>query len=992
MNFFKIPIEYTKEEDNFFIGLIDASGSMLENWERLAYHYNKNLPKNSLTITFDCESKITKELNSDIMEHGGRSTNLIVGFKTLEREIKKIDKDKKLTILFISDAEDNKYMDFTERFLSLRGNEEKRKINFLILGLRKKFNVELPLKLKNLYQNGDPSTVNYYIIEDINEKSLIQMFYKISPNFIFKKNITNSEGFKIFPYEENVSKNIYTGTWVYQKNDNKDNDDLFFIKGIYNNFMRWNQNLNYKRILKMDNLIINAVSTKNLMIEILENLKKEKNINFLKEELVFNLLEYSTFYNIVYNNYIKSYYQKIKSILNNIDQIIESDIYYNNNRNEAIKMITQKKRQFFKNKKNIKLSNMIFIESKKLKTKFISIYDNNNILALESENKNLSVLLQNNFLDSFRYFSNPYELCRSFPLYGLNTHIRKNDIIEIFPWSLKIKFLLLESSSYLDILKNYGNLIHYSGKNKYYINSVLPLFSKKDADFKTIINSDFYQLVISNNITKKSSIKVEESYLAFLANVLIYLLNKKFLKNKNKKEIDFIEQEKIDLLLSQIYETVCIVEQYSSDYLDFKNRFIDNTYKTFTDDIDYNLENFKIFEMSKSILVLYSLFKEKKIDMEKIKKFLDLCIYTYFLKSEGVRVDKLFDLDFYFEENGTLLKNTLKEKMRNEFKDMRTLKCLKDRLEQLYLEYLKKADVKLSLNRVKCLKYYTDQVQPLFLLHLYNFMTGEDFSKKRLIKLMCLSKIKLSYNELLYLENFKLDALEEKGYQKLKIKSIFNHVYPKRKIVSMKKATSGGSRKYRKIVNKRLQKKNEFDEDAHEEDTDEKNVLIEIINYKLFLNPKYISLRKEIVKEFQLYFRKIHKFVLPISFKQMENEINNNVLMKKKFKKHPLHLNTENYLISNACMAKGCKFYLKPTKTLYHHYNVWDNYLPKGFHINVKENFSKSAEEIYKEYIKMYLDEEQNFVPEDYFTTKAELLEYIILLKKAYTSILENKN
>lgn len=990
MNFFKIPIEYTKEDDNFFIGLVDASGSMLDNWERLTYHYNKNLPKNSLTITFDCKSRISKKLNKDIMEHGGGSTNLIVGFKTLEQEIKKIDKNKKLTILFISDSEDNKYIDFTERFLSLRGNEEKRKINFLILGLKKNFDVELSMNLKNLYQNGDPSVANYFRIEDINEKTLIQMFYKISPFFIFKKTIPNKENFSIFPYEKIISENIFTGTWVYENNDKTENNNLFFIKGIYNNFLRWNQNLNSKKILKMDNLIEDAVKTKTALIKILENLKTERDIDFLQEELVFNVLENTDFYNIVYNNYIKNYYQKIKNILNNIEQIIESNIYYNNNKNEAIKMITQKKKQFFKNSKKIKLSNMIFIQSKKIKIDFNNIYNANKILEKKSDNKNLSILIEKNFLDSFRYFSNPYELCRSFPLYGLNTHIRKNEIIEIFPWSLKIKFLLLGSSSYLDILKNYGNLIHVSRKNKYYINSVLPLFNKKDSDFKPIINSDFYQLIISNNITKKSSIKVEESYLAFLANVLIYLLNKKFNKTKNKNEIDYIEDEKIDCLLAQIYETVCIVQEYSNNYLNFKNMFVDNIYKTFTDDIDYNLENFKIFEMSKSILVLYTLFKENKIEIEKIKKFLDLCIYTYFLKAESVRVDKLFDLDFYYEENAVLLKNTLKEKMRNEFKDLRTLKCLKNRLEILYLEYLKKADVKLSLNKEKMKKFYKDQIQPLFLMNLYKFMTNEDFAEERLVKLMCLSKIKLSYSELLYLEDFKLDALQEKGYQKLKIKSIFNHVYPKRKIISLKKASSGGNHKYRKIVNKRL-KNNNFDED-NENEEEEKNVLIEIINYKLFLNSNFISLRKEIMKEFQLYFRNLHKYILPISFKDMENEINNNVLMKKKFKKHPLHLNTENYLISNACMSKLCKFYLKPTKTLYHHYNVWDNYLPKGFHINVKENFSKSTEEIYQEYIKMHINEELNFVPEDYFTTKIELIKYIELLKKSYTTILENKN
>lgn len=85
-------------------------------------------------------------------------------------------------------------------------------------------------------------------------------------------------------------------------------------------------------------------------------------------------------------------------------------------------------------------------------------------------------------------------------------------------------------------------------------------------------------------------------------------------------------------------------------------------------------------------------------------------------------------------------------------------------------------------------------------------------------------------------------------------------------------------------------------------------------------------------------------------------------------------MNTENYLLYNACLAPKCHYYLKPIRNLHHHYFTWIPDIPPHFHIFVKDNYKKSSEEIYeglKEYFKE--EEEREFISEEYGRTVDEV-------------------
>jgi Mg-chelatase subunit ChlD len=97
-------------KDLHIVGIIDASGSMSSWWKFLSEFWNESIPSENLfTITFDqkprvCESNI---LSKRIQDHGGGMTAIPEAFKLFEEHLEKLSEDTPVTVLFISDGEDN---------------------------------------------------------------------------------------------------------------------------------------------------------------------------------------------------------------------------------------------------------------------------------------------------------------------------------------------------------------------------------------------------------------------------------------------------------------------------------------------------------------------------------------------------------------------------------------------------------------------------------------------------------------------------------------------------------------------------------------------------------------------------------------------------------------------------------------------------------------------------------------------------------------------
>ena len=162
-------------------------------------------------------------------------------------------------------------------------------------------------------------------------------------------------------------------------------------------------------------------------------------------------------------------------------------------------------------------------------------------------------------------------------------------------------------------------------------------------------------------------------------------------------------------------------------------------------------------------------------------------------------------------------------------------------------------------------------------------------------------------------------------------------------------------------------------------------------------------------QEFQVFFKKIHWLVIP----KRQLVLRAAVLNKHQDWSAYRYCKDTN-LVTNCCMAKGCKFYLKINEGRFNnHMRCWQGKIPQGFHIMVKKNKQESIEFIYNEflqrakggqgvvvhrsnmknfdyYFKANVTAEDNAEPqilEMYGVEKKDVVDYIHKLKEAYLII-----
>ena len=185
MNIFQVPRK-DEERRQVIIGVIDCSGSMEPSWPWLVDHWNRCVPRENLrTITFDSKtSKVpNNQLNVDILEHGGGGTKIVEAFELLEAELAAIPKEVHVTVLFISDGEDNDAKSLEQRFGRLKGSSNGRLLNFLCLGVGDEFPTFLAMRLRSLYHSGDPTIPAILLIEFPSEQAFTNKFEQLAPFF-----------------------------------------------------------------------------------------------------------------------------------------------------------------------------------------------------------------------------------------------------------------------------------------------------------------------------------------------------------------------------------------------------------------------------------------------------------------------------------------------------------------------------------------------------------------------------------------------------------------------------------------------------------------------------------------------------------------------------------------------------------------------------------------------------------------------------------------
>ncbi len=331
------------------IGLIDSSGSMSGNWKFLANHWNKYVPKDdTLTITFDTKPRIVPDniLDQNINKHGGGGTNIYTAFQKLEEELTKIQKDIPLVIIFISDGGHNSGGDIKTLLKKLKGNVDKRSINFICLGVGKGFPTFLSMELKELYHNGDLTLPAIFLIEFVSEKAYTIKFESIKKYFNFNKARKITPAVCLFPWRE-YTHDVFEKSWVLSNADKVkiDEDEMEInefnlnLKGIQELFRSWSQKMQIDSLKEGEEIQKRAKQTLSVMEDILEELKSEKKVDLLKLTDLSSDETKLSFKQRAWNNYLRRNCDRIKWFYDDVKEMASGKTAEKLNSFEAAKKI-----------------------------------------------------------------------------------------------------------------------------------------------------------------------------------------------------------------------------------------------------------------------------------------------------------------------------------------------------------------------------------------------------------------------------------------------------------------------------------------------------------------------------------------------------------------------------------------------------------------------------------------------------------------------------
>lgn len=202
----------------WLFGILDSSGSMSSHWKFVAEHYNALMDEvdqdKVFTLCFDTHvrEEPKKKISDKISTYGGGCTNILMAFQEFEKRIQTIPVDEEIKVIFLSDGQDTVNQKLEEKLKTLKGGQN-RKITFMCLGVQSGFPTFISMYLRELYHRGDATCPSIFLIEYSSDKAFFNKFQSIRPFIKTKEEIKVDPEQFLFPWEA-VSPSIPEGRWI----------------------------------------------------------------------------------------------------------------------------------------------------------------------------------------------------------------------------------------------------------------------------------------------------------------------------------------------------------------------------------------------------------------------------------------------------------------------------------------------------------------------------------------------------------------------------------------------------------------------------------------------------------------------------------------------------------------------------------------------------------------------------------------------------------
>lgn len=950
MHIYQIPA-LEKVAQDFTIGVIDCSGSMEGNWRWLAQHWNKFIPvENSKIITFSTTAAIpsTNRLDVDIYKHGGGGTNITSGFVKLDEELKLLPPKSNITVIFISDGEDNNIGSLQARMSELEGNDGTRRINFICIGVGPGFPTFISMKLREKYHNGDETLPAIFLIEHISEKAYTIKFEAIRPFLSVGQQRNVKPPVCVFPWRE-YTATPFERTWVMTDAEEIELDgekiDMrpyhLNLRGITELFRSWNQMINLESLNEGEKVDVRAKKTLALMDSILEELKESKGIDIMAKakDIKFASL-YEKFQFIVNKrNFERTiwYYEDVK-------KIAAGDTAGQLSNFEAAKRIGLGTIVGKYAQKAFALKKITPEEFETIKNEFKTLLKDHKIAPKEDGHPLRKLLLEANLDKALDLIKNQLELFETFPLHGHPARIIRNDQGQIDPQNVDLRYFATNVNIELtDITGQQGGTLNVPTKDGKTdtVNSVIPLFGQEDADLLPFINSRFYKLLLSYSLIRDPDDLLEQSLPCMLSAVFGLLLRAEPLDKQ---------------LLEQLITNVELIRGTAGEGDLFAAKAEDSL-EALTVELDAEKKPTKAPTL-KVLLNALAHLRHNRITKATFDKLFGQVLAKAFqtaLASNAKKINDVFGSVIVKKETEEAPEAQIAKLVREQFPKTRTLGSLAKALGGEIMKQTLNAEIDVMFIPGRVEKML--EGEPLSLVQLKNaaLLAGDSELDPKLLEHAVLVASAVGGD--------KFD-LEDQTVINGAIMTIKTSI---KENIKKDLAATG------KVGGKAKGKKG--GKDAHKHSA--KNMRS---------NPLFKTLYPQLEKDFREFFKQVHNEVIPLPKDQVEAYCKSHGINFKSIK-----WCEDSHLPIRTCAAPKCHFYMREMSRLDSHLNVWGVKLPKGFHMMVRENRKKSVKEIYEIFEKSHYTVQEGktvpFDPAKFDKTPEEVLQYIDKLRDAYVKI-----
>lgn len=643
---------------SWLFGILDSSGSMSSHWKFVADNYNQLMDEvdqdKVTTIAFDhsIHEEPKKKVGDKISQYGGGSTNILLAFQEFEKRLEKIPKDDEVKVIFLSDGQDTCNSNLQEKLKTLKGGQG-RKITFMCLGVQSGFPTFISMYLREIYHTGDATVPSIFLVEYSSDKAFFNKFQSIRPFIKTKEEIKVEPEQFLFPWEA-VSPSIPEGRWIMSE-DRKINlnggamvleydDKNFSIDAVIDIFRSWTQKLQLDSINKkitLEKTREYAESTYNLMMDIIEDIRKSKGLKLLGDSGPGS--ESEDFNTRVLNLQIKRTGLRVQGYLTSMKELKEGLNLQKLSEFEAAKIIGLGTVVGKHQQRALAMQVITKDKFKQMAQEFTSIlatlalHENTDTApAVNSGLTPVKVFKDKTIKEALDKIESPLVFLELFPLIGIPVKIKRNEGCANDAWQIEIKDYSTENASidaaqfdlamHKTVLKEKAGDVEYQG--------YVPLLGPNDAQLAPLFDTELIKYAISYDAVFEIDIILRDAWLSLLTGLF---------------ELAYKKQD--DPLLEKIYSTLKVLPVDSG----FK-KILDAFYSG-NGEVLATIKNAGLFYMA-----IWFIGRENKTKEEN-REFAEKLWIAYF--STKLETKKIADFVSTEEELG--LKDLLKKKYTPEY-------------------------------------------------------------------------------------------------------------------------------------------------------------------------------------------------------------------------------------------------------------------------------------------------------------------------------------